>query len=121
MNTWEKLREKQKNSEKNPLNKIMWILLIISWFITLLIMIFYYYAKPQFNTFFDRMFGISKREVWDTRYSLYLIRIMVAGIIFSSAGILVNYKIHNRFHLKYHLGFFILFFISLIGIIVYAF
>ncbi|ABA89724.1 hypothetical protein Pcar_2485 [Syntrophotalea carbinolica DSM 2380] len=66
-----------------------WTALIICFFI-------FGRAKPQVETFFDRYYDIHLRLYWDTAWLRPLLWLLVAGLVVSLAGLLVNSRRHRR-------------------------
>jgi len=44
-------------------------------------------AQPEFETFFDRFYGLQLRRYWDQNYIRFLVYVLGAGTLVSAAGL----------------------------------
>ncbi|RQD69743.1 MAG: hypothetical protein D5S00_05770 [Tindallia sp. MSAO_Bac2] len=92
---------------------------IISWLLMIPLLILIDQAKPQFETFFDRYFDIQVDAGWDYEVFRYALYLMVAMLILSGIGLLINKTRHKRKDDYYRINLIIIFMLSLLGIIYY--
>ena len=62
----------------------------LAWIMILLVLITTECAKPQFETFFDRFYGLPLRTWWDIDFLQYLMWVSIFGILMSFLGIMLN-------------------------------
>ncbi len=118
--------EDKKKSYNRRTGPDLWVKLrrifaIIIWpvlFITLLLLDF---AKPQVETFFDRLYNINIRNSWNTEFTTYIFFLMIVGLFSSILGLVISAKRNRRRSDKYPFSFIFMAILSLIGIILHFF
>lgn len=76
--------------KKDPWSKLLAYFNWLAWIIVLLVLVTTECAKPQFETFFDRFYGLNLRTNWDLDFLKYLIVVSILGIIMSLLGGILN-------------------------------
>ncbi len=118
--------EENKKSYNRRTGPDIWVKLrrifaIIIWpvlFITLLLLDF---AKPQVETFFDRLYNINIRDSWNTEFTNYIFILMIIGFFSSILGLIISSKRNRRRSDKYPFSFIFMAVLSLIGILLHFF
>ncbi|MDY6967090.1 MAG: hypothetical protein SVR08_00340 [Spirochaetota bacterium] len=115
--------KKIRNRRKGPdaLIKTINYLALVSWIFIFTIFILISIAKPAVEGFFDRQYGISVSNTWDTsllEYSFYLMFILlIIGLI----GLYINTTRHQRKTDRYNKSLILSVILSFIGILYYLF
>lgn len=76
-------------------------------------------AKPQSETFFERLFKVQVRQTWDfglIRYAFYL---MITLCILCVIGLIINSRRHRRKTDRYNFSLILMMGLGIIGIIMY--
>ena len=89
-----------------------WILLIVAFVIL-------DRAKPQVETFFERVYNIHLEQHWDMDLARYLLWLMVVGLLLSFAGLVINARRNRRRTDQWRVSLILLGVISLTGIVLY--
>lgn len=76
-------------------------------------------AKPQVETFFERVYDIRLQQHWDMELARYLLWLMVLGLALSLLGLIINACRKRRRTDQWRLSLIFLGLISLTGIILY--
>lgn len=76
-------------------------------------------AKPQVETFFERVYDIRLHQQWDMALARYLLWLMVAGLVLSVLGLFINARRNRRRTDQWRLSLILLGLISLAGIALY--
>ena len=63
---------------------------VVSWVMIALILIVTERAKPEFESCFDRWYGLDIRTWWDLEFVNYLLWITMAGTLVSSIGLILG-------------------------------
>lgn len=50
-------------------------------------LLIFHKAKPEFETFFDKFYGLSLRTTWDMKFVQYLIFTILLGLVVSILGL----------------------------------
>ncbi len=54
-------------------------------------------ARPQVETFFDRVYGIQLQQQWNMDLARYILWLMVAGLTLSLGGLVINsFRLRRR-------------------------
>lgn len=111
------------NRRKGPdtLIKICRLLAFSGWVLIIIFLLIIGYAKPAFETFFERYKGFHFNDDWDLdllRYGFYL---MLAVLCLSILGIIMNSFRHRRRKDEYLVSLFLMGLTALIGIAIYLF
>ncbi len=96
-------------------------LVIICWCLLLAIMIIMDFAKPTYETFFDRLAHVPVTSSWNTELLQVLFYLMVLGLELSLLGLLLNTRRNKRKTDHYPGSLFFIAGVSLAGIIYYLF
>lgn len=76
-------------------------------------------AKPEIETFFDRWYNLSLRTSWNMELARFILYCMIAGLLLSLAGLIINFKRHRRRGDEVRISLVLLGTLSLFGIICY--
>jgi hypothetical protein len=76
--------------------RLMRALAIGGWSLLLAALYLLARAKPEVETFFDRYYKLQLRDSWDMVLAQYIFYCMIAGLLFSLAGIIINKRRHRR-------------------------
>lgn len=90
-----------------------------AWLLTLSILVITSYAKPQLETFFDRLLEVRVRKTWDIELMQYAFYLMVATFAMCCFAILVNTRRKRRRSDRYNKSIIFLGIISLLGAVLY--
>ena len=85
-----------RRKKKDGLAKILTLFNCLAWIMILLVLITTECAKPQFETFFDRFYGLHLRTYWDIDFLQYLMWVSIFGILMSFLGIMLNFNRARR-------------------------
>ena len=66
--------------------------IIVGWMLMFIALVLASIAKPQTQTFFDRLVHINPKTTWDIRLVTYILYIMILGLVVSGTGIFINLK-----------------------------
>ncbi|KXG77468.1 hypothetical protein [Thermotalea metallivorans] len=102
----------------------IWVKLVrwlgfIAWGIMFFIITITDRAKPQAETFFERLFKVQIRQTWDfglIRYAFYL---MITLCILCVIGLIINSRRHRRKTDRYNFSLILMMGLGIIGIIMY--
>jgi hypothetical protein len=111
------VREKRKGPD--ALIKAVWWTTGISWSLFLVLLVFFYTARPESATFFDRQFNVSIRDYWNENILLYAFCIMVLNLAVCIIGLIFNMARHKRKTDKISKSILILGSVTLAGILWY--
>ncbi len=111
-------RQERRKGPDFWLRAIQW-LGIISWGLMLPLLYLIDRAKPGFETFFDRMFGIQVRTTWDLEVYRWAVFLMVILFIFSGVGLFINKNRNRRSEDSIRLNLVMILLLSLAGIVYY--
>lgn len=90
--------ERRKNLRKGPdfrIRLLKW-LAVIAWGIFLALLLIVEKARPQFETLFDRYYGIDLRTTWDMTLAPYIGVACAVGLFISGAGLLASLGRYRR-------------------------
>ncbi|KAA3615284.1 MAG: hypothetical protein DWQ05_14575 [Calditrichaeota bacterium] len=96
-------------------------LAITGWINFAISLILYDEAKPDFETFFDRLFHVQMRYHWNETLAFLSFVWFVLCLVLSVVGIFINKKRHRRRNDEYRLNLIVLGLISLVGAVSYIF
>lgn len=94
-------------------------LALAGWALMIVALVILDRAKPQVETFFERVYDIRLQQQWDMDLARYLLWLMVLGLVLSLFGIIINACRKRRRTDQWRLSLFVLGLISLAGIILY--
>lgn len=100
------------------LRSIQWIGMI-AWGLMLPLLFLIDRAKPEFETFFDKMFDIQVRSTWDEDVFRWAFYLMVVLLILSAGGLLINKSRKRRREDYYRINLVIVLLMSAAGILYY--
>lgn len=109
--------ERQKDRRRGPdkLIKLIRWFAIAGWLNFIISLILFDEAKPDFETFFDRLFHIQMRYYWDQTYAWLSMIWFLICLGLSICGLWMNKKRHRRRTDEYRLNLIVLGLISLVG------
>lgn len=112
---------KRQERRKGPdfLIKVLKNLVFISWVIIFTSMVLLDLAKPQMESFFDKLFGVHRNTNWNYTFMDYMFYTMVCGLGVSVGGLYINSKRMRRKGDHYSISLIFLGLVSTIGIIFY--
>jgi hypothetical protein len=90
-----------------------------AWILALIIIGITTYAKPQIETFFDRLLEVKLRKTWDMELMQYAFYLMVATFILCSIALVVNFRRKRRKSDRFNKSILFLGIVSLFGAILY--
>jgi hypothetical protein len=99
--------------------KAVWWTVGISWLLFIAALVFIDTAKPETETFFDRMFDVSIRDYWNENMLLYAFFVMVLDLAVCIIGLIFNLARHKRKTDRISKSILILGILSLSGILWY--
>lgn len=76
-------------------------------------------AKPQVETFFERLYNIQLQQQWDMELARYILYLMVFGLAISFLGLIINARRIRRRTDEWRFSLIFLGVISLTGIVLY--
>lgn len=76
-------------------------------------------AKPEVETFFERVYDIRLHQQWDMDLAQYLLWLMTLGLLLSIVGLVINARRIRRSTDQWRLSLVFLGIISLAGMILY--
>lgn len=94
---------------------------IIAWIFATIILVIIEAAKPEFETFFDRMLNLHLRTTWDLDVAQYAFLFMLLLFYVCVIAILINSRRMKRKTDRFNKSIIALAILSLIGIVVYIF
>ncbi|KAA3658881.1 MAG: hypothetical protein DWQ10_10225 [Calditrichaeota bacterium] len=106
-----------RNRRRGPdklIKAIHW-LAIFGWINFIISLVLFDKAKPDFETFFDRLFHIEMRTYWNESLAFLSFSWFILCIILSITGLIINKKRHRRKTDEYRWNLIVLAIISLIG------
>ncbi len=110
----------EKRKRPDILMRLLTWLAVIGWFLMYVVLMLVHKAKPKVESSFDRVDGMeSPLSVWNPDLIRYIFYMMIAGLIISIIGIILNVMRHRRKKDKYRISLISLGVISLLGIIFY--
>ncbi len=115
-------RNDRQERRKGPdiwLRMIQWIGLI-SWGLMLPLLYLIDRAKPEFETFFDKMFGLQVRSTWNLDVYRWAVMLMFFLLILSAVGLIINKTRNRRREDYYRINLIIIFLLSATGIFYYV-
>ena len=112
-------KERRRGPDKF-IKTIRW-LAILGWVNFGISLILFDKAKPDFETFFDRLFHIEMRHYWNESFAFLSFAWFILCIVLSIAGIIINKKRHRRKTDEYRLNLIVLAIVSLIGAMSYIY
>ena len=89
---------------------------LLSWVIIALILIITERAKPEFESFFDRVYRLDIRTWWDIEFVKYLFWLAFAGSIMSSVGLILSVTRGRRQEDTSRLGLLLMGLLSVVGL-----
>ncbi len=119
MRPGERIKDRRRGPDK-LIKSIRW-LAIAGWINFSISLILFDEAKPDFETFFDRLFHIQMRYHWNQTYAFLSLMWFLLCIVLSIVGLWINKKRHRRRNDEYRLNLIVLGLISLIGTGFYLF
>lgn len=99
--------------------KTVWCIIGISWLLSIAVLCITGKARPQNETFFDRLFNITVRDYWNENLLAYAFPIWIMNFIVCVVGFILNLFRQKRKADKISKSIIILGAISLAGIIWY--
>ena len=96
-------------------------LAVVGWLCMFIALILFEKAKPPAGSFFERREGMYIRRSWNEDLGEYMGYLMIAGLIISILGLMINAKRHRRKSDQYRLSLILLGLISAAGIVYYFF
>jgi hypothetical protein len=108
-----------KNRRKGPDIWVQSLALFgsIGWFLMFIGIVIIAEAKPQIQTFFDRISSVPLRADWDLRLLRLFLLVMIIGFFISFLGLVINSHRHRRKDDTYRRYLIFLGIISVLGII----
>ncbi len=100
------------------LRALNWFI-IIGWLLMFVALILASVAKPQTQTFFDRLVHITPKTTWDVRLVTYILYIMILGLLISVVGLFINLKRNRRKEDELRVSFILIGMMSIIGMLIY--
>lgn len=79
-----------RRRRKDLLSRVLIGLNISAWILIIPILMVFHRTQPEFETFFDRFYGLELRTFWDIKYLYILIYLVMAGIVLSLSGLLIS-------------------------------
>lgn len=92
---------------------------MISWGLMLPLLYLIDRAKPEFETFFDKMFDIQVRSTWDLEVYKWAVYLMVILAVLSGTGLLINKSRKRRKEDYYRINLIIMLLLSVAGVLYY--
>ncbi|THB76482.1 MAG: hypothetical protein D3926_17475 [Desulfobacteraceae bacterium] len=80
----------ERRKKKDFLSGFLIGLNILAWVLILPILLIFHRAQPEFETFFDRFYGLDLRTFWDIRYLYILVYLVMLGMIMSLTGLILS-------------------------------
>lgn len=99
--------------------KLLHWFVLIGWLLMFLALIIASLAKPQTQTFFDRVVKLGGRTTWNQDMARYILYSMVLGLFISFGGLYINLKRNRRREDELRVSFILIGFLSAIGIVIY--
>jgi hypothetical protein len=93
---------------------------LMAWVMAMCILILVSYAKPELETFFDRMFDIHVRKSWDYELTKKAIYMAILLFFVCSCALLVNSTRRRRKEDRYSISLVLLGIISFITVTIYC-
>lgn len=112
----------RRERRKGPdiwLRAIQWTGLI-SWGLMLPLLYLIDRAKPEFETFFDRMFDLQVRSNWDLDVYRWAVYLMFFLLVLSGVGLIINKLRKRRREDFYRINLILIFLLSALGIVYYV-
>lgn len=100
------------------LRALNWFI-IVGWLLMFMALILASLAKPQTQTFFDRLVHITPKTTWDVRLVTYILYIMILGLLISVVGLFINLKRNRRKEDELRVSFILIGMMSIIGMLIY--
>ncbi|MEZ4484079.1 MAG: hypothetical protein R2864_05615 [Syntrophotaleaceae bacterium] len=94
-------------------------LALVGWSLLIAALVILDRAKPQVETFFERVYDIRLQQQWDMDLARYLLGLMVLGLLLSVSGLVINGRRKRRRTDQWRLSLIFLGLISLTGIVLY--
>lgn len=91
----------------------------IAWFLALLVLILLSFAKPEVETFFDRMFGVDVRKTWNYELVKKAVYVSILLYFLCASAFVVNSTRKKRKEDRYSITFILVGIISFIGLVIY--
>jgi formate hydrogenlyase subunit 3/multisubunit Na+/H+ antiporter MnhD subunit len=93
---------------------------VAGWSLLFLIICILSKAKPEAETFFDKMLKVHLRKTWDIDLAQYAFYLMIFLLFLSVSTFIVNIKRHRRKTDRYSISIILMIVFSIIGIIAYT-
>ncbi|MCP4117330.1 MAG: hypothetical protein GY737_18430 [Desulfobacteraceae bacterium] len=90
MKTAQKNNIRDRRGKKDAWTRLLTLFNALSWVVIALILIVTERAKPEFESFFDRVYRLDIRTWWDIEFVRYLFWLAFAGSIMSSIGLMLS-------------------------------
>ncbi|SFX49091.1 hypothetical protein [Marinospirillum alkaliphilum] len=125
---WRKLAQKPEDRHKkiperrrrrDPLLNLISIFGAVSWVLMLPILFLVEQARPEMETFFDRMLGLKVRPSWDETAYYYAFFLMLAVLLLAGFGLLLNSLRNRRKTDSIRINLVVVFTLSLLGVLHY--
>lgn len=92
---------------------------LVGWTLLIAALVVLDQAKPQVETFFERVYDIRLQQQWDMDLARYLLWLMVLGLLLSVSGLVINSRRKRRRTDQWRLSLIFLGLISLTGMVLY--
>lgn len=127
---WRKLAQKpgdrhshtpDRRRRKDPVLWIISVFGVVSWTLLVPSLLLIEKARPQLETFFDRVLELEVRASWDETAYLYAFFLMLLVLLVSGFGLILNVFFRNRRKTdSIRINLVLVFLISLLGVVMYV-
>ncbi len=105
-----------RRGRRDVWTRLLTIFNVLSWVVIALILILTERAKPEFESFFDRIYRLDIRTWWDIEFVKYLFWLAFAGSIMSSIGLILSVTRGRRQEDTSRFGLLLMGLLSVIGL-----
>jgi len=116
MKTVQNMNKIDRRGRRDVWTRLLTIFNVLSWVVIALILILTERAKPEFESFFDRIYRLDIRTWWDIEFVKYLFWLAFAGSIMSSIGLILSVTRGRRQEDTSRLGLLLMGLLSVIGL-----
>jgi hypothetical protein len=116
MKTVQNKNKIDRRGRRDVWTRLLTLFNILSWVIISLILIITERAKPEFESFFDRVYRLDIRTWWDIEFVKYLFWLAFVGSIMSSVGLILSVTRGRRQEDTSRLGLLLMGLLSVVGL-----
>lgn len=115
------MNRRRQPREQDTLFKFLVVINVLGWFVFLVALIVFHYARPEFISGVQAFWGVSGRQHWSSSLSLYLVGLLLICVLISMLVLVLKRQRNRREHDYYGINGYVLMFTAASSLVILYF